>query len=253
MLFDTHTHFDDRQFNPDRHEIIRSLPEYGVGLALCPGCDIKSSRNCVALAEEYDHIYAAVGTHPHDAKSMTDEDLREYEALASHPKVKAIGEIGLDYHYDFSPRDVQKFRFVQQMKLAKKVGLPVIIHDREAHGDCLEIVKKFPDIKGVYHCYSGSLEDAKVLVGMGWYLSFTGVITYPNARKALEIIEWMPMDRIMIETDSPYLAPVPQRGKRNDSRFVGLVRDKIAQVKGISVEEAERITTENGKRFFSID
>lgn len=253
MLFDTHTHFDDRQFDADRDQIIESLPSHGVGLVLCPGCHITSSRACVALAEKYPFVYATVGTHPHDAQGMTDEDLRDYEMLAAHPKVKAIGEIGLDYHYDFSPREAQRYRFVQQMKLAKKLDMPVIIHDREAHADCLDIIKKFPEVRGVYHCYSGALEDAKIILSLGWYLSFTGVITYPNARKSLEVIDWMPMDRIMIETDSPYLAPVPQRGKRNDSRFVGLVRDQVARVKGISAEEAERITTENGKRFFSID
>ena len=253
MLFDTHAHYDSGAFNADREEVLASMPEQGVELILNPGCDLESSRTAVALAGKFPFVYAAVGVHPSDCESYTDEVEEELRKLAANPKVKAVGEIGLDYYWeDNAPAEVQKAVFRRQMDLARELKLPVIIHDREAHRDCLEIVKEYPDVKGVYHCYSGSVEDAKILVKLGWMLSFTGVVTYKNARKSLEVIQWLPMDRIMIETDSPYLTPVPFRGKRNDSGKVGLVAETIAQVKGMDVEEVIRITTENGKRFFNI-
>ena len=253
MLFDTHAHYDSGAFNADRMEVLASMPEQGVELILNPGCDLESSRTAVSLAEQFPFVYAAVGVHPSDCETYTDEVERELRKLAEHPKVKAIGEIGLDYYWkDNAPAETQKAVFRRQMELARSLKLPVIIHDREAHRDCLEIVKEYPDVTGVYHCYSGSLEDAKILVKLGWMLSFTGVVTYKNARKALEVLEWLPMERIMIETDSPYLTPEPFRGKRNDSSKVGLVAETIARVKGLEVEEVVRITTENGKRFFHI-
>lgn len=253
MLFDTHAHYDSGAFNTDRMEVLASMPEQGVELILNPGCDLESSRTAVSLANAFPFVYAAVGVHPSDCETYTDQVEEELRKLAADPKVKAVGEIGLDYYWeDNAPAEVQKAVFRRQMQLAREVNLPVIIHDREAHRDCLEIVKEYPDVKGVYHCYSGSVEDAKILVKLGWMLSFTGVVTYKNARKSLEVIQWLPMDRIMIETDSPYLTPVPFRGKRNDSSKVGLVAETIAQVKGMDVEEVIRITTENGKRFFNI-
>ena len=226
-LFDTHAHYDSGAFNSDRLETLAAMPEQGVELILNPGCDLESSRTAIALAEEFPFVYAAVGVHPSDCGAWEDSWLEQLRALAAHPKVRAIGEIELD--------------------------LPVIVHDREAHQDCLEVVRAHPEVRGVYHCYSGSLEDAKVLVKLGWMLSFTGVITYKNARKALEVIEWLPMDRIMVETDSPYLTPEPFRGKRNDSGKVHLVAEAIARVKGMDPEEAARITLENGTRFFRIE
>ena len=253
MLFDTHAHYDSGAFNTDRMEVLASMPEQGVELILNPGCDLETSRTAVSLANAFDFVYAAVGVHPSDCETYTDQVEEELRALAADPKVKAIGEIGLDYYWkDNAPAEVQKAVFRRQMELARQLKLPVIIHDREAHRDCLEIVKEFPDVTGVYHCYSGGIEDAKTLVKMGWMLSFTGVVTYKNARKSLEVLEMLPMDRIMIETDSPYLTPEPFRGKRNDSSKVRYVAETIARVKGLDVDEVIRLTTENGKRFFHI-
>lgn len=252
-LFDTHAHYDSGAFNADRLEALASMPEQGVELILNPGCELESSKTAVRLAERFPFVYAAVGVHPSDCGSWEDSWRGELRALAAHPKVKAIGEIGLDYYWkENPPRDFQQKVFHAQMELAEELKLPVIVHDREAHRDCLEVVKAHPNVTGVYHCYSGSLEDAKTLVKLGWMLSFTGVITYKNARKSLEVIDWLPMDRIMIETDSPYLTPEPFRGQRNDSGKVCRVAETIAQVKGLSPEEAAQITLENGKHFFQI-
>ena len=253
-VFDTHAHYDSGAFNSDRLELLASMPEQGVDLILNPGCDLASSRTAVELAYQFPFVYAAVGVHPSDCGEWTDEHIPELRALAAHPKVRAIGEIGLDYYWkENPPKDFQKMVFHAQMELAEELGLPVIIHDREAHQDCLEVVKAHPNVKGVYHCYSGSLEDAKILTKLGWMLSFTGVVTYKNARKSLEVIDWLPLDRMMIETDAPYLTPEPWRGKRNDSSKVYRVAETIATVKGIEAEEAARITLENGKRFFGIE
>lgn len=253
-VFDTHAHYDSEGFNADRMEVLASMPGQGVELILNPGCDLESSKTAVSLAEQFPFVYAAVGVHPSDCGDFCDDTVHVLRTLAAHEKVKAIGEIGLDYYWeDNPPKEFQQQVFHKQMELAEELSLPVIIHDREAHHDCLEIVKAHPNVKGVYHCYSGSLEDAKILVKMGWMLSFTGVVTYKNARKSLEVIDWLPMDRIMIETDSPYLTPVPFRGKRNDSGNVHLVAETIAQVKSMDPEEVARITLKNGKRFFQID
>ena len=252
-VFDTHAHYDSGAFNADRLEVLSSMPEQGVDLILNPGCDLESSCTAIALAEKFPHVYAAVGVHPSDCGDWEDGTLLKLRQLAAHPKVRAIGEIGLDYYWkDNPPRAFQQNVFRRQMELAQSLCLPVIVHDREAHQDCLSIVREYPQVRGVYHCYSGSLEDAKVLVKLGWMISFTGVITYKNARKSLEVIEWLPMDRIMIETDSPYLTPEPFRGKRNDSGYVHLVAETIAQVKGLAPEEVARATLENGRRFFNI-
>ena len=249
-VFDTHAHYDSGAFNADRMEVLASMPEQDVALILNPGCELDSSRTAVALSQQFPFVYAAVGVHPSDCGDWEDSWLEELRALAAHEKVKAIGEIGLDYYWkENPPREFQQQVFRKQMELARELNLPVIIHDREAHQDCLSIVREYPD---VHHCYSGSLEDAKVLVKLGWMLSFTGVVTYKNARKSLEVLEWLPMDRIMIETDSPYLTPEPFRGKRNDSGKVHLVAETIARVKGMEAEEVARITLENGKRFFNI-
>jgi len=253
-LFDTHAHYDSGAFNADRMEILASMPQQGVEMILNPGCDLETSRTAVELAKAFPHVYAAVGFHPSDCATWSRDARDELRALAAHPKVRAIGEIGLDYYWkDNPPKEFQQQVFHAQMELAEELGLPVIVHDREAHQDCLEVVKAHPNVKGVYHCYSGSLEDAKTLVKLGWMISFTGVVTYKNARKSLEVIEWLPIDRIMIETDSPYLTPEPFRGKRNDSGKVHLVAETIARVKGLDKDEVIRITTENGKRFFRID
>lgn len=252
MYFDTHAHYDDEYFNEDREELITSLPENGVSLVLNPGINEASCLKAVEFADKYDFFYAAIGWHPSDVMDFTAESEKLLYELAKHPKVKAIGEIGLDYYWTTETMDTQKRVFRRQLEIARELDLPVIIHDREAHGDCMDMIAEFPDIRGVFHCYSGSAEMAKELVRQGWYLSFTGAITYKNARKAPEVIEAVPMDRIMIETDSPYLTPVPHRGKRNDSRYLPHIVDKIVEVKGISHEDVARITLENGKRFFNI-
>ena len=254
MYFDTHAHYYDDAFDADRDQVLAALPAAGVELALCPGCDLESSRQSVALAEQYPHLYAAVGFHPENLEGVSLDQLSEIETMADHPKVKAIGEIGLDYYWEKNPdkRKLQQDFCSAQLSLAEKLDLPVIFHDREAHKDSLDMVRTHPNARGVFHCYSGAVEDAKTLVIMGWMVSFTGVVTYKNARKCLEVIDWLPMDRIMIETDAPYLSPVPFRGKRNDSRNVFRVAEAIAQVKGLTAEEVGRITMENGKRFFNI-
>lgn len=254
MYFDTHAHYYDDAFDADRDEVLSALPAAGVELALCPGCDLVSSRQSVALAERYPHLYAAVGFHPENLEGVSLDQLSEIEAMAAHPKVKAIGEIGLDYYWEKDPdkRKLQRDFCSAQLSLAEKLDLPVIFHDREAHKDSLDMVRARPNARGVFHCYSGGVEDAKALVIMGWMVSFTGVVTFKNARRALEVIDYLPMDHIMIETDAPYMAPEPYRGKRNDSRYMFRMAEAIAQVKGLTAEEVGRITTENGKRFFNI-
>ena len=253
MLFDTHAHYDAEQFDADREAVLSALPGRGVSLVVNPGCDLPSSRAAAALSERYPFLYAAVGYHPENCAPYTDEDLEKLRALAARPKVVAIGEIGLDYYWEENPpREFQQMVFRRQMALAEELNLPVIVHDREAHGDSLAIVKEFPKVRGVFHCYSGSAEMARQLVDLGWMISFTGVLTYKNARKAVEAALAVPMDRLMIETDSPYMAPVPHRGKRNDSGYVLHVCEKLAELKGLTVEETARITLENGRRFFGI-
>lgn len=254
MLFDTHAHYDSRQFNADRDEVLSGLKERGVSLVVNPGCDIPTSRMAVELAERYPFVYAAVGFHPEELEGAELTDLEVIRQLAAHEKVVAIGEIGLDYYWvkDEAGRRKEQEFFRAQMALAEELDLPVIVHDREAHGDTLAIVKEFPHVRGVFHCYSGSVEMARELVDMGWMISFTGVLTYHNARKSVEAAQAIPMDRLMIETDAPYMAPVPHRGKRNDSGYVLHTCEKLAEIKGLSLEECAKITLENGCRFFGI-
>lgn len=253
MYFDTHAHYDAEQFDADRDQVLSALPAAGVVLAVDPGCDLPSSRAALALAERYPFLYAAVGYHPENCAPYREEDLDQIRDMARHPKCVAIGEIGLDYYWaENPPRALQQRVFRDQLALAAELALPVIVHDREAHGDSLEIVREFPEVRGVFHCFSGSAEMAKELVGLGWMISFTGVLTYKNARKALEAAAAVPLDRLMIETDSPYMAPVPCRGQRNDSRNLVYICEKLAELKGVSPGECARITLENGKRFFHI-
>ena len=253
MLFDTHAHVDDRAFDEDRKELLENLPKQGIALLLNPGCSLETSRNAVKNAREYDYIYAAVGSHPDAADEVCQEVLDAYRQLVrDNPKVKAIGEIGLDYHYEDVPRERQQQAFRAQMALARELDLPVIIHDREAHEDCLNIIREFPEVKGVFHCFSGSAEMAKQLTAMGWYVGFTGVVTFKNARRALEAAAAVPQDRFVIETDCPYMSPEPFRGKRNDPSRVYRMAEKIAEIRGLSPEEVQRITLENGKRLYRI-
>lgn len=252
-LFDTHAHYDDRRFNEDRDSLLKELFDSGAvyGILNC-GCSVGSSISSIELAKRYKRVYAAVGIHPHNAEKTTEEDLIKIEKLLSEPKVCALGEIGLDYHYDFSPRDVQKQVFYKQLEIAEKNNVPVIIHDREAHADCVEAVLAFPEIKGVFHSFSGSAETAKVLQRAGWYLSFSGPVTFKDARKTAEAVAATANDRLLVETDSPYLTPVPHRGKRNNSGYVKHIIEKIAEIRGESYEFIETLTRENAKRFFSI-
>ena len=253
MLFDTHAHYDDDQFDPDREALLASLPEHGVGLVVNPGCTVASSRTAVELAHRFPHIYAAVGIHPENCGDFRPEHLTEIRALAQEDKVVAIGEIGLDYYWpENPPRDLQQQVLRQQLALAQELQLPVIVHDREAHADTLSIVREFPDVTGVFHCFSGSPEMAQELLKLGWYLGFDGPVTYKNARRAPEVAAVTPLDRMLIETDSPYMTPVPYRGRRNDSGYVHLVAEKLAEWKGVTPEEMARVTTENGKRLFRI-
>ena len=253
MLFDTHAHYDDESFDADRDAVLTALPEQGVGLILNPGCDVESSRKAVRYAAAYPHVYAAVGIHPENCGGCTAGDLDAIRALAQLPKTVAIGEIGLDYYWaENPPRDFQQQVLRQQLALARELALPVIIHDREAHADTLTIVREFPGVTGVFHCFSGSPEMARELLKMGWYLGFDGPVTYKNARRAPEVASVTPLDRMLIETDSPYMTPVPYRGRRNDSGYVHLVAEKLAEWKGVTPEEMARVTTENGKRLFRI-
>lgn len=253
MLFDTHAHLDDRAFDVDREALLANLPQQGIGLVMNPGCSLASSRNASKLSRQYDYIYAAVGSHPDVADEVSGEVLEEYRRLCrQNPKIKAIGEIGLDYHYEDIPREIQLKAFRMQMAMARELGLPVIVHEREAHEDGMKVVEEFPEVKGVFHCYSGSAEMAKELVRRGWYIGFTGVLTFRNARKAVEVAASIPIDRIVLETDCPYMAPEPFRGKRNDPGKLYRMAEKLAEIRGLTLEEVHAITMENGKRLYRI-
>ena len=253
MLFDTHGHLDDRAFDGDRDDLIASLPSQGVCLVMNPGCSLESSRNVDALTRQYAHIYGAVGSHPDAADEVNEDVLEEYRKLCKlNPKIKAIGEIGLDYHYEDIPRALQLRAFRDQMALAAELDLPVIVHERDAHADGMSVVDEFPQVKGVFHCYSGSLEMALELVKRGWYIGFTGVLTFKNARKAVEVAANIPLERLVLETDCPYMAPEPFRGKRNDPSKLYRMAEKLAEIRGLPLEEIQRITTENGKKLYRI-
>ena len=252
MLFDTHAHLNDPVFDEDRDALISSLPGEGVGLVMNPGCSLENSLQAIAIAEKYDFVYAAVGTHPDTAEEVNESVIQQYRSLCSHPKVKAIGEIGVDYYYETIPREIQLKAFRMQMELARETGLPVIIHERDAHDDGMRMIKEFPDVTGVFHCYSGSAEMARQLVNMGWYIGFTGVLTFKNARKAVETAQSIPIDRIVLETDCPFMAPEPFRGKRNPPGYLYRMAERLAELRDLPVDEIHRITTENGKRLYRI-
>ncbi len=250
-MFDTHAHLDDVKFDADRAAVIDAYKSVGGTLLVNASSDIPSSRASLALAEKYDFIYAAVGVHPHETDKMTEKDLDEMAAMWKHEKCVAIGEIGLDFYYDFSDRDTQRHWFAKQLELAESLDAPVVIHDRDAHLECFEAVKK-SGVRGVFHCYSGSWEMAEELLKLGFYLSFTGAVTFKNARKAVEVVANAPIDKIMIETDCPYLSPEPLRGTRNEPKNVLWTAKKIAEIKGESLDFILRQTEENGKRLFGI-
>ncbi len=252
MLFDTHAHYDDEKFDADWREVLSKMRDAGVSLIVDPASDVASARKALRISNEFEFVYFAAGVHPHEAAGVSEGYLEDIRELSHDPKCVAVGEIGLDYHYDFSPREVQRRVFGEQLELAKELCLPVIIHEREAVQDNLDILRAHPGVRGVVHCFSGSWETAKILLDMGLYLGFTGVVTFKNARRVLEVVQKMPPDRMVIETDSPYMAPVPHRGERNSSLFVHLVAEKIAEIRGMDPEDVARITLENGKRLYGI-
>ena len=249
MLFDTHAHYDDEAFDADRDAVLAAFD----GLVIDPGCTLDSSRAAVALAARHPHVYAAVGIHPENCGDFVPQHMDELRQLARRPKVVAIGEIGLDYYWaENPPRELQQEVLRRQLALAQELHLPVIIHDRDAHADTLSIVREFPQVTGVFHCFAGSVEMAQALIKMGWMLSFNGAATFKHAKKAPEVIAAVPLEKLMIETDAPYLTPVPHRGERNDSSYVRFLAEKIAEIKDISAEEVEKATWENGRAFFGI-
>ncbi|WP_129599004.1 TatD family hydrolase [Anaerophilus nitritogenes] len=254
MLFDSHAHLDDPRFDKDRDEIIKRAKDNGISYIVNPGADFETSVRAIEMAKEYDMVYAAVGVHPHDVKDMDEITLSLLKGLSKKPKVVAIGEIGLDYHYDHSPRDLQRDWFRRQIHLAKEVKLPIIIHDREANDDVMSILKeeKAFETGVLLHCYSGSKELARQYIKLGAYISIAGPITFNNARKTVEVVENIPLEYLFVETDSPYLTPIPYRGKRNEMSYVKYVAEKVAQIKGISIEEVAHQTTQNAKKFFNI-
>ena len=252
MLFDTHAHLNDPAFDEDRDALIWGLKEKGVDFVMNVCCCLESSGDCITMAEKYPFVYASVGSHPDSADEVNEEVIEKYRQMAQHPKVKAIGEIGADYYYETIPREIQLKAFRMQMELAKELSMPVIVHERNAHDDGMKVIKEFKGVTGVFHCYSGSAEMARQLVDMGWYIGFTGVLTFKNARKAVETAERIPLERIVLETDCPFMAPEPFRGKRNDPGYLFRMAERLAEIRGISVEEVQSITTENAKRLYRL-
>lgn len=253
MIFDSHAHYDDDRFNEDREEVIKEIQDNGVIGVLNCGTSLQGARDSLKLAQEYDFFYAAVGIHPENADGLTDEAFEEIKEMTKNSKVRAIGEIGLDYYWEENPpKEIQKEAFRRQMALARDLNLPVIIHDREAHGDTLDIMKDFPEVKGVLHCFSGSVEFAHECLRLGYYIGFTGVVTFKNAKKILEVAREVPMDKILVETDAPYMAPTPHRGKRNQSDYIKFIIEKIAEIKGIPTSELEEKTIDNTKNLLKI-
>jgi len=248
MIFDSHAHYDDEAFNEDREKVILGLKNNGIIGVLNCGASMQGAKMSVELSRKYDFIYSAVGIHPEHADTVNENLIEELRNLAKYPKVRAIGEIGLDYYYEENPnRDIQKAAFKLQMKLARELELPVVIHDRDAHQDTLDILKEFPEVIGVVHCFSGSVEFAKECLKLGYYIGFTGVITFKNAKKIVEVAKNVPIDRILVETDCPYMAPEPNRGKRNQSDYIKYIIEKLSEIKGKSIEEIENITISNIK------
>ena len=253
MLFDSHAHIDDEKFDIDREEVIQRAIDNGVTGIINVGASMESSARSIALAEKYEGIYAAVGIHPHDAKDALDTDYEQLVRWTALDKVVAIGEIGLDYYYDFSPREVQRSVFIRQLDVARQTNMPFIIHDRDAHGDLLEILKKeAKGLKGVLHCFSGSLEMANEAIKMGLYISIAGPVTFKNAAKLPEIVTKVPLEYLLVETDSPYLTPQPYRGKRNEPAYVKLVAEQVANLRGIEMDVLAKATSENVKKLFGI-
>ena len=253
-LFDTHCHLDDERFDEDREQLIQALPEQGLVYCVTVGSDLASSERSIEIAHQYSHVYAAAGVHPHEASKAPEDYIDRLRYMLGQEKVVALGEIGLDNYYDFSPRDLQRRILSQQLDLAYELNLPVILHVRDAHGDMVDLLRARGDRlpAGVLHCFSGSAESAAEYVKMGFYISFAGPVTFKNAGKLLLAAQSVPEDRILIETDSPFLAPVPMRGKRNNPALVRCVCDKMAALRGLGEEEMSELTCRNAMRFFGI-
>lgn len=253
FIFDSHAHYDDESFNEDRELVIKELRENNITGVLNCGASLQGARDSVKLAKENNFFYAAVGIHPEFADTVDDLVIDELRELSKYEKVRAIGEIGLDYYYDENPpREVQREVFIKQMELANELGLPVIIHDRDAHKDTLEILKMFPKVIGVIHCFSGSVEFAKECLKLGYYIGFTGVITFKNAKKIVDVAKEVPLDKILVETDCPYMAPVPHRGKRNRSEYIKYVIEELSQIKEISSEDLSHQTILNTSKLLNL-
>lgn len=250
-IFDTHSHYDDEKFNPDREMLLSTLQSQGVSNVVSCGCDIETTRFNFDLAQTYDFMYFAAGFHPECLEGASLQDLELIKKFAQNKKCVAIGEIGLDYHWMSSIKEVQKEFFTAQIELAADLDLPVIVHDREAHGDTLDILKATKP-KGVVHCFSGSKEMAREIIKLGMYIGMNGVVTFNNARKSLEVVKEIPLDRLVLETDCPYLAPVPHRGKRNDSSLIPFVAEKIAALLEMDAQELLNITNENAKKLYNL-
>lgn len=248
-IFDTHAHYMKSDFGEDLENILAELPNKNVERVLAVGCDLPSSLEELALAERYDYIYAAAGIHPEYAAELPEDWESELEKLLAHKKVAALGEIGLDYHYPEPPKDIQRKIFVKQLEMAERLNMPVIIHSRDASGDTMEILKQYKP-RGVLHCFSGSVETAREVVKLGMYIGFTGVLTFKNSKKAWAACEAVPIDRLLLETDCPYMAPVPHRGERSDSSMIAFTAAKMAEIKGVSTEEMIDIARRNGERLF---
>lgn len=254
QMIDSHAHLDDEKFNVDREEVIQKLQEKFVKYVINPSSDMESSKRVVELSKEYENIFAAVGVHPHEAEDFESKDLEKLRELAKNPKVVAIGEIGLDYFYDNSPREIQKEVFKKQLQLSVELKLPVIIHTREAMGDTFDILNEFKGkVSGVMHCYTGSIEMAKRFMELGFYISIAGPVTFKNATNVKDMAKQIPLDKLLIETDSPYLTPVPNRGKRNDPSNVLYVADMLANLKEISIDEIIENSRENTIKLFSLE
>ena len=253
MIFETHAHYDDEAFDEDREELLRSLPNNGIEYVVNVGASMDSTRNSVEMASKYDFVYAAIGVHPSETGKLSEKDMEwlKNEALGNK-KVVAIGEIGLDYFYDEPARDIQKIWFERQLELAREVKLPIIIHSRDAAKDTLDIMKahKAEELGGVVHCYSYSKETAKEYLDMGFYFGIGGVVTFKNGKRLKEAVEFIPLDRILLETDCPYLSPEPNRGKRNSSLNIPYIASAIAQLKGVEYDEVVRITCQNAKNMY---
>ena len=252
-IFDTHAHYTDEAFADDRDELISSLPSFGVKRVVVPGCDVKTSLEAMELAGRYPWIRAAAGIHPEEAGKAGEDDLSRIGEMLSDPRVVAVGEIGMDYHYGKEHAEKQKILFREQLRMAGEVRKPVIVHERDAWEDTVSIVGEFPEVTGVFHCFGGSAEGAALLLRKGWMISFTGVLTFRNARRPLEALRAVPLDRLMIETDAPYMAPEPYRGRRNDSGKLVSVIAKIAEVKGETPEKVAEITYRNACRFYGVE